>query len=77
MTTAMSDSATLGGFMLLAILLLVGWGAWYILARVAPKYHEKRRDQQIETAMRMGVRDQEAQRRIARKIVDEHRRDQQ
>lgn len=77
MTNAMSGSAALGGFILLAILLLGGWAAWYILAKVAPKYHANKRDQQIETAMRMGMRDDEAQRRIARKIVDEHRRDQQ
>lgn len=47
-------------------------GGWLGLTRGRAR-QQRRRDQQIETHMRLGMRDAEAQERIARKLRDERR----
>jgi len=73
MASSDSGSAAIGGILVILILAAIVGFAIFILTKVAPKVNGKRRDTQIETAMRLGVRDAQAQRRIAQKILDEQR----
>ncbi|MFF6951842.1 hypothetical protein ACFZAD_24685 [Streptomyces iakyrus] len=72
-TNAMSQSAALGGIYIMIFMLIVVGVAMFVLTTVAPRVNARRRDQEIETAMRLGVRDAEAQARAARRIVNEYR----
>lgn len=71
------QSSALGAFYILAFLALVVGGWYFIVTRLSPKYLAKKRDQEIESAMRLGLRDQLAQERIAQKIANEYRQNRQ
>jgi hypothetical protein len=43
----------------------------FVFYKFGPRIEAKKRDRQIETYMRLGVRDAEAQERIGRQIVQE------
>jgi hypothetical protein len=44
---------------------------WYVAVKHGPRIEAKKRDRQIETAMRLGLRDAEAQAQIAEKLRQE------
>lgn len=48
----------------------LGWVAWKI-DRWGLKNGRRKRDQEIEAAMRLGMTDAEAQQRVARRIMNE------
>jgi hypothetical protein len=70
-----ADQAKLGAVYLVVFMLMVIVGLATVL-KFAPRYMARRRDKEIERAMRMGVRDAEAQARIAQKIADEYQQGQ-
>lgn len=61
----------LGFFFILMFFAIVIAVCWFVLAKVAPRSNARSRDRKIETAMRLGLYDAEAQQRIADKIERE------
>ena len=57
-------------FFLLIVAGLFTFG-WKIAAKYGPGIQRRQRDRQIETAMRYGMYDAEAQMRVAQKLIDE------
>jgi hypothetical protein len=49
------------------------WGVFALGKKFGPAHMARQRDQQIETSMRLGLRDAEAYERIAQQIRDERR----
>lgn len=63
--------AALGALYVLIFLGLMIGIPLYVARKYGPRIIAKKRDRQIEMAMRMGLRDAEAQQRIAGKIITE------
>lgn len=63
--------ATLGGIYILGFIGLVVVLIVVLEKKYGAKIRAKQRDREIETAMRLGMVDGEAQDRIARKIIEE------
>jgi predicted ABC-type sugar transport system permease subunit len=61
----------LGFIYLVIILAVIILFCWFILAKVAPGVNARKRDRDIETSMRLGVRDAQAQARAEEKIKRE------
>lgn len=71
-----ADSVKLGYAYIIGFIGLVGGGVTLLITKFSPAYMERKRDREIETAMRMGVRDAEAQQRIGQQIINERQQQQ-
>lgn len=71
--TDMTDDqqAALGGLYFLILIVVFGGGFLWACRRFGPGLARAKRDRQIETSMRLGLRDAEAYERIAQQIRDE------
>ncbi|MEU8625456.1 hypothetical protein [Streptomyces sp. NPDC048669] len=63
-----------GVFIFMVIVGLILYGLHRAGTKAGAKYLARQRDREIETYMRLGIRDEAARRRIAEKIADEERR---
>lgn len=61
----------LGFIYLVIILAVIALFCWFILTKVAPGVNSRKRDRDIETSMRLGVRDAQAHARVEDKIKRE------
>lgn len=74
------SQSTIGGIYVLLFFVIIGvllyLGVKYIDPLIG-RYHARQRDKEIETHMRLGMRDAERQREIARRIIQEEQMRQQ